>query len=117
MMNQDEQDILKSIFSRLPDDTLPPGFQSEMMQQIKKEATRIAKRNQWLSALALIVATMITIGLAVAALVYMGIPPITTELPSLTIPSYYIYFGLLVLLLLFTDSILRQIYYKKHSRT
>ena len=115
MMNQNEQDILKSIFGRLPDDVLPPSFQAEMMQQIRKEAVRTTKRNQLLAVLALIAATLFTIGLAVAALIYMGIPSITTEFPTISIPSYYIYFGFLVLMLLVMDHLLRQRYYKRHA--
>ena len=114
-MNQNEQDIFQSIFDRLPVEPLPPGFQSEMMQRIRKEAVRIAKRNQRLRVLALIAATMCMIGLAVAALVYVGISPIMIEFPDISIPPYYIYFGILVLVLLFTDQLLRQLYYKKHT--
>jgi len=114
-MNQNEQDILKSIFIRLPDEPLPPTFQSEMMLRIKKEAVRIAKRNQRLRVLALIAATTFTIGLAVASLVYMGLPEIMIEFSVVMIPPYYIYFGLLVLVLLFTDHWLQQRYYKRHT--
>ena len=115
-MRDDESDILKSMFSRLPADKLPSTFQSEMMQQIRIKAVRIAKRNQRLHVLALIAATLCMIGLAGAALVYIGVPSIITEFPRISIPSYYIYFGLLVLILLFTDYIFRQIYYKRHHR-
>ena len=109
------QDLLKSIFSRLPDERLPLNFQLEMMQQIRKEALRISKRNERLHLLALIAGVLFTIGLAVAALLYVGIPSITTEFPHVSIPPSYIYFGLLVLVLLFTDLLLRQHYYKRHA--
>jgi len=115
--NQNEQDILKSIFRQMPEETLPPAFQAEMMQRIRKEAIRIAKRNQWLRFLALIAATMFTIGLAVAALIYLGIPQITAGFPRITIPPHYIYFGALVLILLFADHLFRQRYDKKTVRS
>ena len=114
-MNQNEHDILASIFSRLPDEKLPSAFQSEMMQQIRKEVVRIAKRNERLRILALIAGTLFTLGLTVAALVYLDIPQITTDLPRISIPPTYIYFGLLVLVLLIMDHLLRQRYYKKHA--
>ena len=113
-MNQNEHDILESIFSRLPDEKLPPTFQSEMMLQIRKETVRISKRNEWLCVFALIAGTLFTVGLTVAALVYMGITQLTTELARISIPPTYIYFGLLVLILLIMDHLVRQRYYKKH---
>ena len=109
------QDILKSIFSRLPDERLPLNFQAEMMQQIRQEAARITKRNERLHLLALIAGTLFTIGLAVVALLYVGIPQLTTEFPRMEIPPSYIYFGLIVLVLLFSDHLLRQRYYNKHT--
>ena len=109
------QDILKSIFSRLPDERLPLNFQQEMMQQIRKEAVRITKRNERLYMLALIAGALFTAGLAVAALLYVGIPQLTIGFPHVSIPSSYIYFGLLVLILLSMDLLLRQRYYKRHA--
>jgi hypothetical protein len=51
----------------------------------------------------------------VASLIYLGIPQIKIEIPHVSIPSYYLYFGILVLILLFADHLLRQVYYKKHQ--
>lgn len=113
-MNQTEEDILKALFSQLPEEELPPTFQSETMQRIRQEAVRIAKRNNRLQLLALISATMITIGLAVASLIYLGIPQIRIEIPQISFPSYYLYFGILVLILLVADLLFRQHYYKNH---
>jgi uncharacterized membrane protein len=86
-----------------------------MMQRIRKEAVRIAKRDERLRVLALIAATLFMIGLAVAALVYVGIPSVMIEFPGISIPPTYIYFGLIVLFLLFSDHLLRQRYYKRHT--
>ena len=114
-MNQNEQDILKSIFSRMPDEQLPSTFQSEMMQRVRKETVRLAKRNERYHVLALIAGSLIMIGLAVTALIYMDMPQLTTGFPRISIPSSYIYFGLLVLVLLCSDHLIRQYYYKRHT--
>ena len=121
-MNPTEQDILKSMFSHLPEEVLPSTFQQKMMQQIRQEAIRIAKRNKFLRLLALFAASMVTIGLAVASLIYLGIPQIMTEKPQITIefpqftfPPYYLYFGFLVLILLVADHFFRQFYDRKRA--
>ncbi|MDR0795933.1 MAG: hypothetical protein LBE79_07795 [Tannerella sp.] len=114
-MNPNDQDILKTLFSQLPKETLPPDFRSIMMQRIMNEAASIAKRNQLLHIFALIVATLFTIGLAIAALVYVGIPQINITFPHVSIPTPYLLFGLLVVMLLFADHFFRQFYYKKHA--
>ena len=114
-MNQNEQDILKSIFSRLPDEQLPHDFQSEIMHIVRKVTVGINRRNELLRGLALIAGTLFMIGITVAAFTFMGIPQIIIDFPPVSIPPSYIYFGLLVLVLLFSDQILRQIYYKKRA--
>ena len=121
-MNPTEQDILKSLFGQLPEEVLSPTFQSAMMQRIKKEAILIAKRNKLLRLLALMAASMVTVGLTVGALIYLGIPqiliempPITVEFPRVTFPPYYLYFGFLVLLLLFADHLFRRLYYRRRK--
>ena len=114
-MNQNEQDLLKPIFSRLPDDMLPPAFGPEMMQRIRQEAIRIDRRNQRLRVLALMAVSIFTIGLAVATLIYLDIPRFIIQFPHVSIPPVYIYFGLLVLVLLFADYLLRHRYCKRHT--
>ena len=112
-MNPTEQDILKAMFRQMPEEALPPTFQSEMMQRIRVEAIRMAKRNKLLRLLALIAASMVIIGLAVGALIYVGIPQTGIEIPHISFPPYYLYFGFLVLVLLFADHLFRQLYYKR----
>ena len=112
-MNPIEQDILKSLFNQVPEEVLPPTFQSEMMQKIRKEAIRIAKRNKCIQLLALIAATIVTVCLAVASLIYLGIPQTIIEIPQFSFPPYYLYFGFLVLILLVADHLFRQFYYKR----
>ena len=115
-MNPIEQDILKSLFNQVPEEVLPPTFQSEMMQKIRKEAIRIAKRNKCIQLLALIAATIVTICLAVASLIYLGITQIIIEIPQFSFPPYYLYFGFLVLILLVADHLFMQYYDKKTVR-
>ena len=112
-MSQKEQDILKSMFSHVSEEMLPPTFQSETMQRIRKEAIRVEKRNKRLQLLALIAATIITICLAIAALIYLHIPQSMLEIPRISFPLYYLYFGFLVLILLVVDHLFRQFYYKR----
>ena len=125
-MNQTEQDILKLMFEQMPEEVLPPTFQSEMMLRIRAEAVRIVKRNNRLRILALIAASITIIGLSVAALIYLGVSPTTVlanmdfpsiklDFPAIPFLSYYLYFGLLVLILLLADLWLRQAYYKRHQ--
>ena len=113
-MNPTKQDVLKSMFSHVPEEVLPPTFHAEMMQRIRKEALRISKRNKLLRLLALIAASAATIGLAAASLIYLGIPHIEIEIPQISFPPYYLYFGAIVLILLVADHLFRQFYDKKH---
>jgi len=108
-----KQDIFKTMFGNKPEDRLPSTFNAEMMRQIRKEAFRISQRNKAIRLLALIISSILTIGLAVAVWIYLELPPIRIEFPQVSIPSYYLYFGFLVLILLFADHLARQVYYKK----
>ena len=112
-MNQNEQDILKPIFSRMSEETLPPTFQPKMMERINKEALHMAKRNQQLQILSLIAASMMMIGLAVAAFVYLDLPQFYTRIPRISIPPSYVAFGCLVFVLLVADHLFRYLYEKR----
>ena len=110
-----KKDILKTMLDNKPEEKLPLTFNAEMMQQIRKEAIRISHRNKIMRLLALISSSIITVGLAVAVWIYLDLPPIRIEFPQVSIPSYYLYFGFLVLLLLYADLLARQIYVKRHQ--
>jgi hypothetical protein len=116
-MNQTEQDILKLMFKQIPEEALPPTFQSDMMVRIRQEAIHISVRNKRLRMTALIAASVATIGLAIAALIYVGIPQFQIVFPSITLPSYYLYFGFLVTVLLLADYLLRQSYDRRHQKS
>jgi polyferredoxin len=109
-----ERDILKTVFDRMPEEALPQTFIPDMMQQIRKEAVRIRKRDERLRIVALVAASLAIVGLAAAALLYTGIPQMKIEFPRITIPPSYIFIGILALVLLLADSLFRQNYYKKH---
>ncbi|MDR2232720.1 MAG: hypothetical protein LBE56_06290 [Tannerella sp.] len=126
-MKQDENDILKTMFSRMPEEKLSPAFQTDMMERIRKEALLVAKRRQILQVLLLIGASISMIGLAIATFVYLKIPQMSSEwfrtydwqiprnFPNISIPHSYLIFGFLVVILLFADYLFRQVYYKRHG--
>jgi hypothetical protein len=115
--NGTKQDLLATLFSRMPEDALPENFQAEMMQRIRNEAVRIRKREQLLHILALAAASSVIIGLTVAALIYIGIPQFNFDFQHITIPPFYLYIGVLSLILLLGDYLFRQAYYKKHPES
>jgi hypothetical protein len=111
---QKQQDILKTAFDRMTDEPLPPAFLPELMQRIRAEAVRIRKRDarRWVAALT--AASLTILGLAVAALARLDIPPFRLDFPQISIPPFYIYIGILALILLFADGWFRQKYFEKH---
>jgi hypothetical protein len=114
-MNTNEKDWLKPLFSHLPKEEPQASFREDMMQRIMAEAVRIKKRNERISWLLVILASLAIIGLSVAAIVtYAGIPKITWRIPDLTAISFYFYIGALSILLLAIDHFFRQAYKKKH---
>jgi hypothetical protein len=88
----------------------------------------MAKRNQRLQLLSLIGASTGVIGFAIAVLMYLKIPQMSTEFirindwqithnfPHISIPPSYLIFGFLVVILLFADFMLRRNFYKRHTR-
>ncbi|MDR3261004.1 MAG: hypothetical protein LBT78_04130 [Tannerella sp.] len=115
----EQRDILKTMFARLPDETLSPAFLAETMQRIRKEAVRIRKRDEWLCIAALVAASSAIVGLAVATFIYMDVPQIEIDFPRIdfsriSISPFYLLIGGLSLVLLLADSLFRQMYYKKH---
>lgn len=126
-MEQNEQDILKTMFSQLQEEKLPQAFQADMMGRIRQEALRIAKRNQLIQNLLLIGALVCVIGLGIGVFVYLKILPMSLDFiridywqivhsfPHVSIPSSYLAFSFLVVILLVADYLLRQAYHKRHE--
>jgi hypothetical protein len=115
-MNRKEQenDWLKPLFSRLPEEDLPASFREEMMKRIHTEAARIRKRNELIGLLTVILASLAVAALAAGAIGYTGIPHREWKMPELVCLPFYLYIGGLSLLLLGLDYLLRQTYRKKH---
>ncbi|MDR2469551.1 MAG: hypothetical protein LBD27_03610 [Tannerella sp.] len=115
----EEQDRLKAIFSRLPDEPLPETWLPAMMQRIHAEALQSQKRSERWMIVAMIAASLMMVGLAVAAFIYMDISPIRFdfEIQWIKIPKDYIFIGLSILFLLLADSLFRRNYSKKHPES
>jgi polyferredoxin len=110
----EQQDILKTMFNHLPEETLSQAFLPEMMQRIRKESVRIRKRDERLRIAALVAASLTIVGLTAATFIYMGVPKIEIDFSMITIPPLYLFIGAFSLILLLADSLFRQRYYKKH---
>ncbi|MDR2811275.1 MAG: hypothetical protein LBB84_12110 [Tannerellaceae bacterium] len=110
-----ENDWLKPLFSRLPEEELPASFREDLMKRIWQETAKTKKRNELMGLFSVILASLGIIALAVGALWYTGdIPRITWRMPELVTLSFYSYIGVLVLLLLGLDHLFRQAYKKRH---
>jgi hypothetical protein len=114
-MNKNEQknDWLKPLFSRLPEEDLSASFREEMMKRIQAASDRTKRRNELLGLLAVVLASLAIMGLAAGALVYTGIPHLKKMPEPLSLP-FYSYIGALALLLQGFDHLLRRAYRKKH---
>lgn len=111
-------DSLSGLFKQLPEEGLPASFQHKVMQQIRKEAVRRAQRKARMEWLVVILASLIMIGLAAAALLYLA--PRHISFPQLDISRiafsgirFYLYIGLLSLFLLWLDYRLRRVFHKE----
>ncbi len=105
--------MLKEALERRNERKLPSNFTFRMMDQVFVEAQKQRKRRALLSSILLLTASLFLICLAVYALVFrMGISwkdfmPQVDIMSSLSIISFYVYIGGLVLALLGLDYILR----------
>ena len=97
----EKNDILKDLFSQMPEEELPASFRANAMRQIMAEAERIRKRNERWGWIAVIAASLLMVGIAIASFLYMNIP--------------YAYIGMLALILLGADYKLRQIFERRQT--
>lgn len=118
MTNRKQTDRLADLFGQLPEERLPASFQTNVMQQIRKETVRRTQRKARLEWLFVIIASLTMIGVAVAALLYIGgLSHISAprldfgRMASNGLP-FYLYIGLLSLILLFADYRLRRAFHK-----
>ena len=114
---KEKTDVLRNLFSNMPEETLPASFRANVMQQILQESVRIKKRNERLSLLAVILASIGILALAVASFFYLGLPEFT--MPKMTLPKidpsachFYLFIGGITLFLLFLDYRLRRLFRK-----
>jgi len=115
--SESEKDYLQGLFQRLPEEPLPFEFRTQIMQQIMQETIRLKKRNQRLSWIALIFASIIILGLGALAIIYIGFPmnSFSLSMEALQTVPFYIYIAFLALLLLFADHYFRKRYKQKHD--
>jgi hypothetical protein len=113
-----ENDLLKQIFSRLPEEEeLSPAFKEDMMKKIMEEAK---KRNRRLLRISYITIASVSIGfiaLAILALHFAGIRIGKPELPSIdmSLVLFYLYIGAIPLSLLYINYYFCKRLIKKHS--
>jgi hypothetical protein len=109
-----ENDRLKGLFERLPEEELPASFRDDMMKRILAESARAGKRSEWAGLIPVILASLAILGLAVGALIYAGVPHFAWRMPVLAGLPFYSHIGGLILVLLGLDGWFRRVYRKKH---
>ncbi|WP_165154596.1 hypothetical protein [Parabacteroides sp. ZJ-118] len=107
--NKERPDFLRDLFSRIPEEELPASFRSNVMRQIMLESVKAKKRDERFGLLAVILASLVMISLAVASLIYMGIPRISLPALDTSALAFYLYIGALALILLLADYKLRNL--------
>ena len=109
----EKNDILKDLFSHMPEEELPASFRANAMRQIMAEAERIRKRNERWGWIAVIAASLLMVGIAIASFLYMNIPPISVQIPNMSTLPFYAYIGMLALILLGADYKFRQLFKRR----
>ncbi|MDR2921665.1 MAG: hypothetical protein LBV72_20150 [Tannerella sp.] len=112
--NQTESDLLRALFRRLPEEKLSSAFQQEMMMRIQKEAIRTRRRNRILLIAAYTFALALFAGLTITTYIYLEIPKIEIEIPRISVSGFYIFLGVISIVLLLADYIFRRSFYKRH---
>lgn len=110
-IQQQGKDALEQLFMQLPEERLPIDFRATLMQKVMRQAAVKRKRNECLSWLALIMASIALIALAVASLAYLDFSWPHFELFKGESYPFYCSIGVLALLLLVVDYKLRQHYF------
>ena len=109
----EKNDILKDLFSRMPEEELPASFRANAIRQIMAEAERIRKRNERWGWIAVIAAALLMVGIAIASFLYMSISPISVQIPNMSTLPFYAYIGMLALILLGADYKFRQLFKRR----
>jgi hypothetical protein len=111
----EKKDSLKEMFNRMSVEELPVDFREKVMQRVYTEAAKAKKRNERFALLSVIAASLSIVVLTVASLIYLDLPKTEWLLSDLPSVPFYLYIGVLTLLLLLGDYKLRKSYRKKHS--
>ena len=109
----EKNDILKDLFSRMPEEELPASFRANAIRQIMAEAERIRKRNERWGWIAVIAASLLMVGIALASFLNMIIIPISEQIPNMSTLPFYAYIGMLALILLGADYKFRQLFKRR----
>ena len=109
----EKNDILKDLFSRMPEEELPASFRANAIRQIMAEAERIRKRNERWGWIAVIAASLLMVGIAIASFLYMIISPLSVQIPNMSTLPFYAYIGMLALILLGADYKFRQLFKRR----
>ena len=109
----EKNDILKDLFSRMPEEELPASFRANAMRQTMAEAERIRKRNERWGWIAVIAASLLMVGIAIVSFLYMNISPISVQIPNMSTLPFYAYIGILALILLGADYKFRQLFKRR----
>lgn len=109
----EKNDILKDLFSRMPEEELPASFRANAIRQIMAEAERIRKRNERWGWIAVIAASLLMVGIAIASFLYMNISLISVQIPNMSTLPFYAYIGMLALILLGADYKFRQLFKRR----
>jgi fatty acid desaturase len=98
----------------MEEEPLPASFREKMMRRLERETARKRRRNERLAWLSVVLASLGILGLAVAALRYVGgVPRLACSLPEWTSLPFYLHIGAISLLLLTFDHFFRKAYKKR----
>jgi hypothetical protein len=129
-LETNEKDIIRKLFSGMPDERLPLNFNENVMSRIRKEALRRERRNRRWEIFGYASAILLMAAVCVFILYRIGV---TFEIPEIDLrsawsfprpdfsifksPSFILsfYVGLLASFLLIVDSIIRRHIEKKHK--
>ncbi|MGL4852736.1 MAG: hypothetical protein ACRC3Z_08860 [Phocaeicola sp.] len=115
-----KNDVIKELFSKLPDDKLQPSFRMNVMLEVTKEARRMRRRNERWAMIATISTALLLIGIAVVAIWYADDSLLLTLQQTFIslkrvgdnseIFGFYSFIAFLAICLLFMDYKVRRFY-------
>ncbi|MFQ9020404.1 MAG: hypothetical protein ACLR6J_01095 [Parabacteroides merdae] len=99
----------------MPEEELPASFRANAMRQIMAEAERIRKRNERWGWIAVIAASLLMVGIAIASfpLLTEYLTQYPVQIPNMSTLPFYAYIGILALILLGADYKFRQLFKRR----